>query len=361
MLENSHNRERNLNLDLLRIVAIGAIVLIHSSGGYLIYNSFNNGAHWWIVSVSYSGFLKWATGVFTMLSGAFLLSEDKSKDIWKFLKNRMTRVLIPFVIWALIYKIIENPNSFIDFNFQTVKTFIKEIYAGNVEYHLWFIYMLFILYLLTPIFSAIVNHQNKNLKYYFIGLWLIFNFFPDYIAKFKDIQFGSTYYLEIMKYSGFYILGYTLKDIKIKQKWWLLLGFLVLSLINIYGTYTLSNNNGYNDYFFLNRLNITNILSAIFIFIFFNSFNLKIDKAKKRSQFLINVSLVSYGIFLNHVLILHFLRSGKYGFLICAHEFLGNEIAPFWGSLILFAFTFILSTLLALTLGKIPFIKRILV
>lgn len=352
--------DRNLNLDLLRIIAIAAILLIHTSGGYLVYNSFNNGAHWWIVSVSYSSFLKWASGVFVMLSGAFLLNEDKSKDIWKFIKHRIIRIFVPFVIWAFIYKMIMNPGFISDFNILSIKYFLKDIYSGNVEYHLWFIYMLFILYLLTPIFSAIVNHSNKNLKYYFLGLWLVFNFFPGYISKFKEIQFGSEYYLEFVKYSGFYILGFTLKNIKTNYKWWLILGFIGLSLINVYGTYNLSHLHGYNDYFFLNRLNITNILNAIFLFVFFNSLNLKVNKGSFSYKLLVNMSLVSYGIFLNHVLILHIFRSGKYGFLICTHDFLGNEIAPFWGSLVLFTFTFILSSILALVLGQIPILKKLL-
>lgn len=140
MLDNLNYKERNLNLDLLRIVSISAIILIHSSGGYLVYNAFNNGAHWWIVSVIYSSFFKWASGVFIMLSGAFLLNENKSKDIWKFLKKRFIRIFIPFIIWALIYKIIENPQDILHFKAYMLKNFVIDVYKGHVEYHLWFIY-----------------------------------------------------------------------------------------------------------------------------------------------------------------------------------------------------------------------------
>lgn len=221
--------------------------------------------------------------------------------------------------------------------------------------------MISILYILTPIFSAIVNHPNKKLPIYFVGVWFLLNLFPDYINKFTGVNFGSSYYLEFTKYCGFYILGFMLKNYKVKYKWSLLIGFILLSFTNAYGTYYLSNENGYNDYFFLSRLNATNIINSVLIFLFFNSLNLKLDKNPRRRNLLITLSLISYGAFLNHVLILSFFRSGKYGFIICAHNFLGNEVHPYFGVLILFALTTILSTLLAFLLSRIPYIKKLLV
>ncbi len=167
MLSKTTYTDRNLNLDLLRVVAISAIILIHTSAGYLIYNSFNNGAHWWIVSVFYTSFFKWATGVFVMLSGAFLLTLDKFYNIWKSLRKRFFRIFIPFFVWALVYKIIESPQVILNFKAFMFKNFIFDLYTGKIEYHLWVIYMIAILYILTPIFSAIVHRPIKRLPYNF--------------------------------------------------------------------------------------------------------------------------------------------------------------------------------------------------
>lgn len=353
--------QRNLNIDLLRIVAIFSIILIHSSSSFLIYNSFNNGAHWWIISVNYSSFLKWATGVFVMISGAFLLEEKKSENISHFLRHRIVRIIIPFLVWAIFYKILENPAEFVQSRGSVFLSYLKEIYRGQVEYHLWFIYMLSILYLMTPVLSFLVNHAPKRVLYYFICIWLLLNFIPNYLSQFLGWNFGSEYYLEFSKYSGLFVLGYLLKGIKIPKPWLLLIPFAILASINAYGTYYLSNYKGYNDYFFLSRLNITNILNSVLIYLFFISIKIKEDSSfrLKRNQFIIKLSLLSYGIFLNHVFILNILRSGKYGFLICSHSILGIDINPYFGSIILFIFTSIGSTILAYLLSKIPFIKRI--
>lgn len=357
----SHNN-RNLNIDILRIVAIYAIILIHSSSSFLFYNAFNNGAHWWIISVTYSSFLKWSAGVFVMISGAYMLEEKRSENIGVFLKKRFLRIIIPFIIWAILYKIIEDPQAFIQSKGLIFKTYIADLYNGRVEYHLWFIYMIGILYLLTPVLSFLVNHAPKNILYYFIGLWLLLNFFPDYLHQFKDWEFGSKYYLEFSRYSGLYILGFLLKDVRVKKPWILLIVFIFISLINSYGTYYLSSTRGYNDYFFLSRLNITNIINSILIFLFFVSIKIR-DKGKfieRRNQWIIQLSLLSYGIFLNHVLILNFIRSGKYGFLICSHHFLGIEINPSYGVLFVFIIVAVCSTLFAYLISKIPIVNKLL-
>lgn len=295
-----------------------------------------------------------------MISGTFLLQEKKSENIPYFLKHRLIRVIIPFVVWAIFYKILENPAEFIQSRGTALLSYLKDIYIGQVEYHLWFIYMLSILYLITPVLSFLVNHAPKKVLYYFIGIWLLLNFIPNYLNQFLGWNFGSEYYLEFSKYSGLFVLGYLLKSIKIPRPWLLLIPFVVLATLNAYGTYYLSNFKGYNDYFFLSRLNITNIINSVLIYLFFISIKIKDDSSfkLKRNQFIINLSLLSYGIFLNHVFILHILRSGRYGFLICSHSILGTDINPYFGSIILFTLTSLGSIILAYLLSKIPLIKR---
>lgn len=335
---------------------------MHCSSSYMLYNSFNNGSHWWIISVNYASLFKWSSGVFVMISGAFILKEEKTLDIWGFLKHRFIRIMIPFILWALFYKILENPSAVIETKGLIFRTYIADLYNGKVEYHLWFIYMIFILYLLSPVLSFLVNHAPKKVLYYFIGLWLVLNFIPDYLHQYKDWNFGSRYYLEFSKYSGLYMLGFILKNVKINKPWRLLIPFVALVLINAIGTYYLSNSRGYNDYFFLQRLNITNILNSILIYLFFISITIKSNShfKIKRNKIIVSLSLLSYGIFLNHVFILNLLRKGQLGFKICSHSFLNYEVNPYIGSFLLFVFVLIGSISLAYILSKIPIAKKYL-
>jgi surface polysaccharide O-acyltransferase-like enzyme len=400
-------KQRDINIDILRIIAIYAIILIHSSTSYLIYNAFNNGANWWISGVIYASSLKWATGVFVMISGMFLLKEPKTENIKLYLYGRFKRIIVPFLVWALIYMLINNFQQIIDLKWGFIPKYIRNIYNGDVEYHLWFIYMLGVLYLLAPVLSVFVNKAPKKTVQYFIIIWLLVTFIPDYLHQYKDWNFGSNSYLEFSKYSGFFVLGYYLKDYKIKNPFllivpfliiafinsWgtyilsnsrgyndyffihrlnitnidykiknpflLIVPFLIIAFINSWGTYILSNSRGYNDYFFIHRLNITNIANTILVFVIFNS--LKLNISTKLNRRIAKLSLLSYGIFLNHVLVLYFFRSGHFGFLISSNSFLGIGMHPGYGSLVLFFLTAISSSILAFILSKIPYINRLLI
>jgi surface polysaccharide O-acyltransferase-like enzyme len=352
-------KQRDINIDILRIIAIYAIILIHSSTSYLIDNAFNNGANWWISGVIYASSLKWATGVFVMISGMFLLKEPKTENIKLYLYGRFIRIIVPFLVWALIYMLINNFQQIIDLKWGFIPKYIRNIYNGDVEYHLWFIYMLGVLYLLAPVLSVFVNKAPKKTVQYFIIIWLLVTFIPDYLNQYKDWNFGSNSYLEFSKYSGFFVLGYYLKDCKIKNPYLLIFPFLIIAFINSWGTYILSNSRGYNDYFFIHRLNITNIANTILVFVLFNS--LKLNISTKFNRRIAKLSLLSYGIFLNHVLVLYFFRSGHFGFLISSNSFLGIGMHPGYGSLVLFFLTAISSSILAFILSKIPYINRLLI
>lgn len=363
MLSQTSTNQRNLGIDILRLLAIYAIIAQHTSGGFLVYNAFNNGFEWWMQGVIYGSIFKWASAIFVMISGAYMLEEKRTENINYFLKKRFKRVIIPFLVWVLIYKIASEPSSILNFNFSIFKFFIIDIISGNVEYHLWFIYMLAVLYLITPLLSIFVNKAPKQVIYYMLGIWGLFNIIPDFLGGVLGINFGANYYLEFNKFSGFYILGYVLKDFKVKKPWLLFIPFLLFSAINIIGTYYLSIFKGSNDYFFLERFNFTNIANAILLFVSINSINWGkyVPQQGQLSKWISKISLVSYGIFLNHVLILHFLRSGNYGFKIIAYEILEKPINPAYGIPIILIITIISSTSLALIISKIPFLNKILI
>ncbi len=362
-LAQNSTKKRDLGIDILRLFAIYAIIAQHSSAGLLISNAYNNGFSWWLQGLIYGSFFKWATAVFVMISGAYLLEEKKSENIWIFLKNRFKRIIIPFIAWAIIYKVMANPEALIESKGFIFKSYFIDIISGKVQYHLWFIYMLTVLYLITPLLSVFVNKAPPHVIYYLLGLWLVLNFIPAYLDRFAGMKFGLSPYLEYTKYSGFYILGYMLKDIKVKKPWILFMAFIFISLLNMIISYYLSVDKGANDYFILSRNSLTNLANAILLFLVFKSTNWKyiFPDNSKPARWITLISLISYGIYLNHVLILNIIRSGDYGFKIIAYHILGEFVHPKYGIPVVLLTTIIASTLLAWIFSKIPFIKKILV
>ena len=207
--------KRLLYPDILRIVAIIAIIALHVSGGYLHFHPPEGKDTWWETALIYDIICKWGTAVFLMISGIFMLSEQRSTNLKYFFSHRFKRILIPFVAWAIIYKLSIDFEGEI-FSFKTLFFLFKSIITGNVKFHLWFVYMIFCLYLITPILTIFINSASHNkIKYYFI-FWFIATVFPPIMKEYLGLENGFSAYFQLHQYAGFYLLGYYLHKNPIK-------------------------------------------------------------------------------------------------------------------------------------------------
>ena len=88
----------------------------------------------------------------------------------EFFKRRAVRILIPFVIWSLVYAFCwGEPSS----NLQAL--------AFNFNYsagHLWFVYMMIGVYLLMPILSPWAEKVGKKELLVYLGIWLFTTLIP---------------------------------------------------------------------------------------------------------------------------------------------------------------------------------------
>ncbi len=88
----------------------------------------------------------------------------------EFLRRRAIRILIPFLIWTVIYALVwgEPVQNFKDLllNFN---------YAAG---HLWFVYMLVGIYLLMPLLSPWAERVGKRELLMYLGIWLFTTLIP---------------------------------------------------------------------------------------------------------------------------------------------------------------------------------------
>jgi surface polysaccharide O-acyltransferase-like enzyme len=88
----------------------------------------------------------------------------------EFCRRRAVRILIPFIIWSLIYAFVwgepvSNLKSLmLNFNYS----------AG----HLWFVYMLIGVYLLMPMLSPWAEKVGKKELQIYLGIWLFTTVIP---------------------------------------------------------------------------------------------------------------------------------------------------------------------------------------
>lgn len=353
-------KERIIYLDILRIVAIIAIISLHVSGGYLSFLKLPDQYNVWKVSLLIDVISKWGTAVFLMISGVLMLAPRKVKSIKSFLIHRFIRIFVPFIIWVFIYKLIQDPDS----DYSSVDTYLKifkDILTNNLSYHLWFVYMIFSMYLITPVLSVFINNApQKTIQYYFM-FWILVTLIPQFIEKYFSISLYINHFLTLNNYVGFYMIGYYFQmyTIKLPKKIYLLIP--ISMVLNFYLTKYASLAINKTDYFYLTRFSIWNVINAILIFHAFMSFSWEKFISPRFSNYITTFSLLSYGVFLCHVLVIWIFDKGILGVKLVGYNLNGISVNTTTGFVVIITVVSTLSYLLCFALSKIPFINKLLI
>ena len=195
-------------LDSMRVIACFMVIVVHSCEFFFIdgeaigIRSLDDG--WW-VSVVDSAF-RCSVPLFVMIS-AYLLVPVKG-DAGVFFKRRLTRVVVPFAVWSLLYAVLPCLWGAASGQ-EAASSILRLLYNFNGSSgHLWFIYMLVGLYLFMPVLSPWLEKAGKRAERLFLVLWFASTFFP-YLRDRLGAVYGECYWNEfnmLWYFSGF--LGY---------------------------------------------------------------------------------------------------------------------------------------------------------
>ena len=163
-------------IDYLRVIAIIAVITIHSTTHF--YSKFNEIGQldWWLANLLNSA-SRFAVPLFVMISGALLL--ERNLPIGEFYKKRAIRLLPAIIVWNLFYA---GVNVGIEiFNGKDIKTLTYHIGAlfadGGAAVHLWYLSMFLCLMLFTPFINIFINGDKPKSADLRILLGLMFLFF----------------------------------------------------------------------------------------------------------------------------------------------------------------------------------------
>ena len=152
-----------------------------------------------------------ASILFFMISGALVLY--KEKDVFPFLKKRISRIALPMFIWSVVCLSIDYLTGELSGGDYIKKISLIPFYPQVGTY--WFIYVIFGIYLVTPILAMWLNRSKERDILFYLCLWAITLFLP-YLVSF-DIRFNSVveYRHGVLYYFygflGFAVLGFYLR------------------------------------------------------------------------------------------------------------------------------------------------------
>lgn len=353
-----NKKQRIIYLDLLRIIAIISVIILHISAQN--WSTVGIETFEWKVFNVLDSFVRWGVPIFIMISGALFLDNDKYIETKKIYSKNIFRIITAFVFWSLIYAI---DMKLIGANFNTV---VVSFIQG--KYHMWFLFMLIMLYIMVPIFRKIT--ESKKCTEYFLIIGIIFGiliprlfYFLEYtdIPKIKLLLKPFNYVFLSMKsnfgfgYSIYFVLGFYLAKYDINKILRRLSYFLCLFCACAIALLTVwhSNKLGIASEGFYNVLSVNVMFMSIGIFLFVKNVIVRINWKEKSLKCIRRFSQYSFGMYLVHALILD-----KFDTMLGINTL---SYSPIYSVIILTLGVTIVSYIVSGILNHIPVLKKYIV
>lgn len=213
------NSTRNQGLDLLRALACYMVIQVHAGEFFYIGTSgkvLSGPDPMWVNL--YNSLFRTAVPLFVMLSGYFLLP-IKEATTGAFFRKRFSRVLIPFVVWCILYAFYQFARGQSDLAGVFVHILEIPVNYGVDVGHLWYVYMLIGLYLFAPILSPWVQSASRKSMELYLVIWA-FTLTVPYIHLIFPAILGECYWNPtplLYYFSGF--LGFMILATYIRRYW----------------------------------------------------------------------------------------------------------------------------------------------
>ncbi|MGP1569707.1 MAG: acyltransferase [Eubacteriales bacterium] len=181
--------------------------------------------------------------LFIMISGAFFLDPDKNISDEDVFKKHIPKVVFIFLSWSFFYALLEQ--SFFSgviaqgpmnaWRLLDMERLLLSTFMGH--YHLWYLYTLLGLYMITPFLRIITQNSKKIYLNYLAFLCIAVTstatlnngvFHNEFVSQ---IFVKSNIFLPL-GFMGYYVLGYAIKRIESKRALGVI--FVILSVATLY-------------------------------------------------------------------------------------------------------------------------------
>ena len=287
--------------------------------------------------------MEWAVPAFVLISGAIFLSPHKHIDYYILFNKYVKRIVFALLIFGLPMTFAE---TFLNTNNlslgSTIFTGITNWIYGHSWAHMWYLYMLIGLYLITPIIKPFLNQaKNKEVHIALIVMFIISSIIPTLI----NYNIPITSFLVISTpFIFIYMLGYYLQwRVDYKQKSrniiFSVTTLLICTISIIIRILSEISIHGYSD--------PACILMGASMFVLFKQLEIKSLIAEK-------LSIYCFGVYLIHTVFINALYKILH---ITPLNILGNTSPAITIPLFFMIFS-IISFISVFILIKIPFFKK---
>jgi len=288
--------------------------------------------------------------VFVMVSGALLLDDRRREPAVEFYQRRLYRVGIPLVFWSVVYLAVR---KFVYHEQLTAGSVAGLVLGANVYYHLWFLYMIPGLYLITPFLRRFVRNSSRGQRISVIVAILVLG---GICSQLNILYWGNgrTIFTVFIPYIAYYLCGYELLQIdprKIPTKYLAVAAAACALYIAAFSGVFIERRGGVDANFIFGFFSLPVAVMSIAVFwaAYLHSKTAKIWKGIPRTA-LQWVASTTLGIYLLHPILLEYMRNRLAGHVSDGTFLLGIVAAPL--------VTFVACYLLTSLMMNIPLLRR---
>lgn len=336
-------------IEILRVMATLAVIFLHISMTIITNYSIEEtgGTVNYVILDICQLISRWAVPCFIMITGTLLLEPNKKVDLVK-IKKYVLRMLVVLITFGVFYSFLELFFESRTINIKMIFESILNTLQGKTWAHMWYIYMLIGLYIITPIIKTIINNTKENTLFYFIVILIIGTTIIPTINNLLNIDIENFMMVDVAIL--YYITGYymTLKNNKLTQKPSILYMCSIISLLLILAIDIINIICNHENLSWI--ININNIFIYIFSIGIFCFVKQTFENKKDVNKIVSIISKYSFLMYLIHPFFINVLYKV---FSITPLNF-----PIILGIIIMFIIITLLTFILSVILKKVPFIKK---
>lgn len=259
--------ERLKNYDLLRAICCISVVIMHVAAVYSdneeIIGNFSHAAF------SFCDFIqmitRYAVPCFVMLSGAFILGNDKNINFGQFYKHSLFKIGVPTILFSILFvcfRIVKKESK---------KVILIDTLIGKPMGHMWYLYMLVGLYAVVPFLIWMKKSVSEKQFTFISAFFVLFGMLIHYTCE-------LIWPVQFLEYLGYFCLGYCIKEKAFSIKGNTII-YILGGLIFLFITFLFNENSyhtaSYNPSFFRSNSFPTIVAGSILFFTGFSKIRLK--------------------------------------------------------------------------------------
>lgn len=350
---------RQCFLDILRVAATCAVVLLHTVTGVMDATDMSVYPLEKKVFLVALDLITWCVPVFLLISGYLFLNPNREVTFKQMLKKYCRRIVYALLLFGIPYACLEQIMAERTFRVQMLWESVRLVLQGKTWSHMWYLYLILFLYLITPALKTILKKTPKWAVYIALTVLFVGSSLVPYVGKLCNLT-DIPALTDNGIYLFYYLCGYLFSQpVKAKEdsdggmppKWLkytvggaaaLLCGGMACS--RLVGSYSVQM--AYNYPFTV----------ALALLLMWGARGAELQLRKKNTTLWGKAGALSFGVYLIHPVFVNFL----YKFLhITPLSFSDGQLLPIGLSLPLFyAVVLLLSVFAAWVLDKIPGMRK---